>query len=903
MLHKNNALYILLVFLSVALLSSTMPAETVVSARHTGPSKDSINQTLASSSCFIENKGQWEDDILFVGDTDFGRVIFREKQIQYQLIQYERNEEKSSFPLLSYQSYSVNLNYPKAKPSTIEGIETTGTLFNYFIGDNPDQWASQCRAFRQITYTNLWEGIDLTYYFIEEGLKYDFILSPDADSSQLKTNIEGTHLLLKEKGTHAQLLTPLGTLMEAPLYTYGTSTHKTYPVSFIDVTPFATSHEDALVPTSDFYTQLQPYLAFSSITSLPSMPKATLSFAGIPPAPRKETLVIDPLIRTTYVGGSKQTDVNALVIDDNDFVYVGGWTMSIDLPKMNSGFQNINPGGGNSSFVSCFSQDLSELCHTTYLGGSGRDSINSICITKENNILVAGNSSSFNFPKTDGGAQARNPSNHESPSGFVALLSSDLSELHQATYFGGMDYDSIRAMKIFDNDQIYIAGTTDSQNIPKTDGGFQERFKESVNHPYSASGFVASISEDLKQIRQSTYLGGSNFDSISNLEITVHGSILIAGGTLSKDFPLTDGTLIPKYHKKAEYIIIMEPYDYGFISILNPELTQLQKSTFIGGTDQGDEIVDLKIHPNGDIYFVGSGSRDFPIASHGFQEEGYHYIASINEDLSQVIHATRFDEWCQYLTISHAGNIFIAGWTMNTNLPMSKGSQNEHLYGRRDAFIAKFSDDLKKLYQATYIGGSDTDIASCIVAKNDQVVYISGGTRSKDIHGRCYGYQKNNPFHGESIYYTKDIRDFIPDTSFISRVYFPTFEEVIIYLQIGTSNADLVKEGKKQTISMDVSPQVIQDRTMVPLRFITEAFGTEVEWIATSKIIRLVKGDTMIVMQIGSRVVYINDRKVTIDASPVIRNSRTLVPVRFIAENIGYKVEWFPHTKEIKVSQ
>lgn len=89
---------------------------------------------------------------------------------------------------------------------------------------------------------------------------------------------------------------------------------------------------------------------------------------------------------------------------------------------------------------------------------------------------------------------------------------------------------------------------------------------------------------------------------------------------------------------------------------------------------------------------------------------------------------------------------------------------------------------------------------------------------------------------------------------------------------------------------------------MVPLRFIAESFGSEVEWIATSKSIRIVLHDTTILMQIGNPIVHINDRQQRIDVPPTIRNERTLVPLRFIAEAFGSEVEWFPHTKEIKIT-
>lgn len=97
-------------------------------------------------------------------------------------------------------------------------------------------------------------------------------------------------------------------------------------------------------------------------------------------------------------------------------------------------------------------------------------------------------------------------------------------------------------------------------------------------------------------------------------------------------------------------------------------------------------------------------------------------------------------------------------------------------------------------------------------------------------------------------------------------------------------------DGK--AIDFDVQPQIIDERTMVPLRAIFEALGAEVGWEQETETVTAVKGDTTIVMTIGSDVFYVNQKPVELDVAPVIIDERTLVPVRAIAESFGLKVDW-----------
>ncbi|MBE7021360.1 MAG: hypothetical protein E7411_08030 [Ruminococcaceae bacterium] len=97
----------------------------------------------------------------------------------------------------------------------------------------------------------------------------------------------------------------------------------------------------------------------------------------------------------------------------------------------------------------------------------------------------------------------------------------------------------------------------------------------------------------------------------------------------------------------------------------------------------------------------------------------------------------------------------------------------------------------------------------------------------------------------------------------------------------------------------DVEPIMHENRLFVPLRAIFEALNSTVEWEESTKKVTGIKGPKTVVMHIGSQNAYVNGVAVQIDVSPMLVNNRTLVPIRFISESLGAKVEW---NQEIKTA-
>lgn len=115
-------------------------------------------------------------------------------------------------------------------------------------------------------------------------------------------------------------------------------------------------------------------------------------------------------------------------------------------------------------------------------------------------------------------------------------------------------------------------------------------------------------------------------------------------------------------------------------------------------------------------------------------------------------------------------------------------------------------------------------------------------------------------------------------------------QETIIILIIGNNKAMI--NGFE--VPLDVPPSIIKGRTFVPIRFISEAFGAQVEWDNETRTVRifLEKTNTRVTLQINNTIARVNERIVTLDAPPTIIQGRTLVPIRFIAEAFGAQVDW-----------
>lgn len=103
-------------------------------------------------------------------------------------------------------------------------------------------------------------------------------------------------------------------------------------------------------------------------------------------------------------------------------------------------------------------------------------------------------------------------------------------------------------------------------------------------------------------------------------------------------------------------------------------------------------------------------------------------------------------------------------------------------------------------------------------------------------------------------------------------------------------------------VEADVPPVIVNDRTLVPVRAIFEALGAEVEWVAQTRTAQAVRGDIHVAIQIDNPVMKINDTELTLDVPAQIVDDRTLVPVRAVSESFDADVDWNGETRTVIIT-
>ena len=111
-------------------------------------------------------------------------------------------------------------------------------------------------------------------------------------------------------------------------------------------------------------------------------------------------------------------------------------------------------------------------------------------------------------------------------------------------------------------------------------------------------------------------------------------------------------------------------------------------------------------------------------------------------------------------------------------------------------------------------------------------------------------------------------------------------------LQIGNRNI----LDNNATITNDVAPVIVDNRTMVPIRVITETLGGTAHWNADTQTVTLNIDGKTLTMTIGQTISGF-------DTAPIILNDRTYVPVRYVAERLGAKVEWVGESQQIVITK
>ena len=102
--------------------------------------------------------------------------------------------------------------------------------------------------------------------------------------------------------------------------------------------------------------------------------------------------------------------------------------------------------------------------------------------------------------------------------------------------------------------------------------------------------------------------------------------------------------------------------------------------------------------------------------------------------------------------------------------------------------------------------------------------------------------------------------------------------------------------------SNDVAPVIVNERTMLPIRFIAEELGAKVDWEQETQTVKVDFEDNIITVVIGQDKAFVNGEEIQLDATAVVENDRTYLPIRFIMENLGADVEWDKDNQQVIIT-
>ncbi|MGB7761542.1 MAG: SBBP repeat-containing protein, partial [Bryobacteraceae bacterium] len=263
------------------------------------------------------------------------------------------------------------------------------------------------------------------------------------------------------------------------------------------------------------------------------------------------------LVFSTYFGGSLDDTVTSLALDGAGNIYIGGSTLSPDLPVLHA-YQSHFAGAASPSvqpFLSIGDGYVAEfnpagsLVFSTYLGGSSDDAVMGLAVDSAGAIYVTGFTSSADFPVTANAPQRRYAGGGQMEGflvgdAFVAKLmpsTSAAATLVYSTYLGGSKDDAGMAIVVDVANAAYVAGFTNSTDFPISNMGvLQPTFGGSLNtYQPTGDGFLSRITADGSETSYSTYYGGRSDDAITALALDAQGNLYLTGSTTSTNLPVT----------------------------------------------------------------------------------------------------------------------------------------------------------------------------------------------------------------------------------------------------------------------------------------------------------------------------------------------------------------------------
>ncbi len=697
---------------------------------------------------FLENKNQWEANVLYRADLPGGKLYAEKNRLTYVFydtkllaeMHHKGHEKKSdpstarrieqepTEPMMRLHAFSIDFVGADLS-SAIVPESKNPEKNNFYIGSDPSFWASNVSSYGQLNYKRVYVNTDLSVYETGNSMKYEFLVYPGGDPTNIKLQYKGVeNIYLKEGELHIK--TSVNEIVEQAPYIYQTINGKEVKVS------------------GKF--ELKDSVVTFKITEKYS---------------KKYTLVIDPkLIFSTYSGSVADNWGNTATFDKTGNMYSGGTVFGVGFPTTLGAFQQSFAGGfqyygfGIDVGILKYNPTGTGLIYATYIGGYKTEIPHSLVVNNNDELVIFGTTGSADFPTTIGAFDNTfNGGSYADPFGslggvyfkngsdlFISKLKSDGSTLMASTYVGGSDNDGVLDttesitknygdqfrgdVNIDDNNNVYVSSNTRSTDFPVTTGALQSSFGGGLT-----DACVFKLDNNLTALAWSTYLGGANEDASYSIQIDSLYNVFVAGGTKSNNFPTTTRVL----HQAA-----LGGID-GFVTHIKVDGTSIISATYLG-TSAYDQAYFVQLDSLENVYVLGQTDQGlYPVTSGTYSNpKGGQFIHKLSRDLTTSLMSTVIgtgnphpDISLTAFLVNDCGNIFLSGWGGDVNLGYINGST----YGLpvtpdafqpttdgSDFYVMVLGQNASSLLYATFFGGNGIE------------EHVDGGTSRFDKKGIIY---------------------------------------------------------------------------------------------------------------------------------------------------------------------
>ena len=346
---------------------------------------------------------------------------------------------------------------------------------------------------------------------------------------------------------------------------------------------------------------------------------------------------------TRFLGGKFDDTIRGLAVDSNNNIIVTGYTSSPDFPTLSSydSTYNDKEAGeyGRDVFITSLFPNGS-LRWSTFFGGSSGDAGQAICVDSEDNVVIVGSTSSTDFPVINGHDASHNGKDDI----FVTKFQSNGS-LIWSTFLGSSGTNDAWGVTVDENDSVFVIGReSDSPNA-----------WDALVAKFNANG----------SLEWNQTIGGSDNEGGADITIDSQGHLIIVGYTSSTDFP-------------SNYTYLNQNQDVFVVKLTNSGSFAWGR-VFAGSANEHIESVTTDPHDN--IVISGlTWSNDFPLenaTTAQVQGAGDIYVVKLSPE-GDVFWGSRFgggyDDESRGLTSDNQGNIFITGYTVSPDYPITTGS-------------------------------------------------------------------------------------------------------------------------------------------------------------------------------------------------------------------------------------